>query len=113
MLYEVITKSLSPLNTEHASEVFASFMASADRVDGGFGAAPKFPMPSNWLFLMRYYHHSGQKDALEHTLLSLTKMAHGGIYDSIGGGFARYATINTWNVPHFEKMLYDNGQLLT
>ncbi len=80
---------------------------------GGMGQAPKFPMPVNYLFLLRYHQYSNQTSALEHINLTLREMAFGGIYDQAGGGFARYSTDSEWLVPHFEKMLYDNGQLVT
>lgn len=80
---------------------------------GGMGQAPKFPMPVNYFFLLRYYHYAGQTAALEHVNLTLREMAFGGIYDQAGGGFARYSVDAEWLVPHFEKMLYDNGQLVS
>ena len=79
---------------------------------GGNSGAPKFPMPSTYRFLLNEYYHNGNKSLLQYVTLSLNKMAHGGIYDQLGGGFARYSTDSRWKVPHFEKMLYDNGQLL-
>ena len=89
-----------------------------DGQEGGFGSAPKFPMPA---MLERLLHHQAYKgraghrdrDALDMVTTSLTKMARGGIYDHLGGGFCRYSTDRKWMVPHFEKMLYDNGQLLS
>lgn len=84
-----------------------------DPVEGGFGGAPKFPMPNNSLFLMRYAHLMKDDGLAENVKLTLKKMAFGGIYDHIGGGFARYAVDGVWHVPHFEKMLYDNAQLLS
>ncbi|MCQ6957875.1 thioredoxin domain-containing protein [Mucilaginibacter aquariorum] len=84
-----------------------------DPVEGGFGGAPKFPMPNNSLFLMRYAHLMKDEGLAENVKLTLKKMAFGGIYDHIGGGFARYAVDGVWHVPHFEKMLYDNGQLVS
>jgi uncharacterized protein YyaL (SSP411 family) len=69
-------------------------------------------MPNNSLFLMRYAHLMKDEGLAENVKLTLKKMAFGGIYDHIGGGFARYAVDGVWHVPHFEKMLYDNGQLL-
>ncbi len=84
-------------------------MRSYDAVNGGFGSAPKFPQAPNLEFMLRVAQRSpGLRDAIENTL---RKMALGGIYDQIGGGFARYAVDATWTVPHFEKMLYDNAQL--
>jgi uncharacterized protein len=80
---------------------------------GGIDKAPKFIMPSTWLFLSRYYHITKKEKALEMLHLTLKKIAAGGIYDQIGGGFARYSVDGEWFAPHFEKMLYDNGQLLS
>jgi uncharacterized protein YyaL (SSP411 family) len=88
-----------------------------DRDHGGFGSAPKFPHPSNLERLLRHWRataHSGKPDTdtLYMCALTLTRMAEGGIYDQLGGGFCRYAVDATWTIPHFEKMLYDNGPLL-
>ena len=83
-----------------------------DRVEGGMGNAPKFPMPNNWQFLMRYAHLMQDDEVAQLVKLTLQKMAFGGIYDHVGGGFARYAVDGVWHVPHFEKMLYDNAQLV-
>lgn len=83
-----------------------------DATEGGTGRAPKFPMPNNWLFLMRYAHLFNDDGIAGLTKLTLHKMAFGGIYDHIGGGFARYSVDGRWHVPHFEKMLYDNAQLV-
>jgi hypothetical protein len=84
-----------------------------DRTEGGLGSAPKFPMPNNWQFLMRYAHLMEDENIAGQVKLTLHKMAFGGIYDHIGGGFARYSVDGRWHVPHFEKMLYDNAQLLS
>lgn len=83
-----------------------------DRNYGGFGAAPKFPRPLELAFLLTHYRASGDPEALEVVSLSLEKMARGGIYDQVGGGFHRYAVDQAWVVPHFEKMLYDNALLV-
>jgi uncharacterized protein YyaL (SSP411 family) len=83
-----------------------------DRTWGGFGEAPKFPQPMVIEFLLREHVLSGDAYALEMAELTLQKMAHGGMYDQLGGGFARYSTDAQWLVPHFEKMLYDNAQLV-
>ena len=83
-----------------------------DRTWGGFGEAPKFPQPMVIEFLLREHVRSGDAYALEMAELTLQKMAHGGMYDQLGGGFARYSTDGQWLVPHFEKMLYDNAQLV-
>lgn len=80
---------------------------------GGFDRAPKFPMPSIWRFLLRYSFFFKDESYSRHSLFTLLRMARGGIYDQAGGGFARYSVDGQWFVPHFEKMLYDNGQLLS
>lgn len=84
-----------------------------DRTMGGMDKVPKFPMPSIYLWLLRDYALTQRKGSLEQVELTLDKMAMGGIYDTIGGGFARYSVDGEWFAPHFEKMLYDNGQLLS
>lgn len=83
-----------------------------DTTWGGLDKAPKFVMPSIWLWLLRYHHLTHNTAALDHTVLTLKRIAMGGIYDQVGGGFARYSVDGYWFVPHFEKMLYDNAQLL-
>lgn len=86
------------------------------RLDNEFGGpnhAPKFPLPSNYRFLLRYALLENDNALLNHVNLTLTKMAFGGIYDQLHGGFARYSTDSIWKVPHFEKMLYDNAQLVS
>jgi uncharacterized protein YyaL (SSP411 family) len=82
-----------------------------DPVHGGFSGAPKFPQPMSLEFLLRAHQRSGSADALRAVQLTLEKMARGGMYDQIGGGFHRYSVDAFWLVPHFEKMLYDNAQL--
>ena len=83
-----------------------------DTEKGGHARAPKFPMPNNWQFLMEYAFYSKDAEVEKQVELTLDCMAMGGIYDQIGGGFTRYSTDPDWKVPHFEKMLYDNGQLI-
>ena len=95
------------------SEMVNQWKKFFDKEDGGNNRAPKFPLPNTYEFLLSYYYHSQDKEVLDHVDLSLQKMAMGGIYDQIGGGFARYSTDMYWKVPHFEKMLYDNGQLVS
>jgi uncharacterized protein len=80
---------------------------------GGYKRAPKFMMPVNLEFLLYYGHHQEKKDILAYVHTTLTRMAWGGIFDHVGGGFSRYAVDTKWHVPHFEKMLYDNGQLIS
>lgn len=84
-----------------------------DRIHGGIDKAPKFVMPSVWLFLLRCYDTTRQQEALDMVMFTLKKIAQGGIYDQLGGGFARYSVDGEWFAPHFEKMLYDNAQLLS
>ncbi len=82
-----------------------------DTKNGGLKGAPKFPMPVLYQFLLQYYFETNDQKLLDHIQLTLKKMANGGIYDHLGGGFARYSTDEQWFVPHFEKMLYDNALL--
>jgi len=99
----------------HKGELDAAFDKISQQFDtnmGGMNKAPKFPMPSIYLYLLRDYALTGRKGSLQHVELTLDKMAMGGIYDTVGGGFARYSVDGEWFAPHFEKMLYDNGQLL-
>ncbi len=84
-----------------------------DGKNGGYTRAPKFPLPNNWVFFLRYGYLNHDQAVVDHVHFTLEKMANGGIYDQIGGGFARYSVDGKWHVPHFEKMLYDNGQLLS
>jgi uncharacterized protein YyaL (SSP411 family) len=93
--------------------LYYNFSLRFEKERGGMGQAPKFPMPVNYQFLLRYHEYAYQTAALDHVNLTLREMAFGGIYDQAGGGFARYSTDAEWLVPHFEKMLYDNGQLVT
>ncbi len=99
------------LDSEMLDAAFSSFVRSFDAVNGGFGGAPKFPAAMSLEFLLRYHKRTGDGKALEMVLFTLDKMALGGIYDQLGGGFHRYAVDAIWLVPHFEKMLYDNAQL--
>ena len=83
-----------------------------DKIWGGFGPAPKFPNTGAILHLLNDYHNNGSEESLTSAVKTLDSMYQGGIYDHIGGGFARYSVDEKWLVPHFEKMLYDNGQLM-
>jgi uncharacterized protein YyaL (SSP411 family) len=89
----------------------AEFSSAFDRRHGGFGGAPKFPRPSELLFLLREHARTGSPDARAMALRTLEAMAAGGVRDHLGGGFHRYAVDAAWRVPHFEKMLYDQAQL--
>ncbi len=99
------------LNAELLSTAFERMRRNFDASYGGFGGAPKFPQPMNLEFLLRHFARTGESKALEMVAFTLQKMATGGIYDQIGGGFHRYSVDAIWLVPHFEKMLYDNAQL--
>ena len=106
----------APSNTLSAGEntlklAFTSLESSFDFEHGGFGSAPKFPNPAD-ITLLLHQAKAGNKAAESMALQMLSAMANGGIYDQIGGGFCRYSVDERWNIPHFEKMLYDNGQLL-
>ncbi|MEJ2048425.1 MAG: thioredoxin domain-containing protein [Calditrichota bacterium] len=92
--------------------LYRSLKNSFDPEYGGFSKAPKFPQVADMEFLLRYYHHTGEPEAKNMVLLTLRKMALGGIFDQVGGGFHRYSTDQYWLVPHFEKMLYDNALLI-
>src|SRR5439155_10467857 len=85
--------------------------AQYDSANGGFDGAPKFPQAMSLDFMLRHWARTGETRALEMVTHSFTRMARGGIYDQVGGGFARYAVDAIWLVPHFEKMLYDNALL--
>ncbi len=112
---EQLVKVESPINfkKEDLDAVFEQWKKSWDYRDGAHNRAPKFPMPNNWLSTMRYAHQQNNDAAMVITRLTLDKMAAGGIYDQLGGGFARYSVDGHWRVPHFEKMLYDNAQLVS
>ena len=98
---------------EDMRSIYKKLESRFDKTWGGLDKAPKFIMPSVWLWLLRYYHATQEESALAQVVLSLKKIARGGIYDQIAGGFARYSVDGQWFVPHFEKMLYDNAQLLS
>ena len=106
-----VPQGTSILTVDILHQAYSSLATNFDYQNGGFGNAPKFPQPMTPEFLLRYYHHGYNPRALELVELTLEKMAYGGIYDQIGGGFHRYSTDPYWLVPHFEKMLYDNALL--
>jgi uncharacterized protein len=99
------------LTTEVLNQAFSALAASFDRVNGGFGGAPKFPPSMTLMFLLHHHRRTTSPEALAMVELTLDKMARGGMYDHLGGGFARYSVDARWQVPHFEKMLYDNALL--
>ena len=112
---ELVSFNPSKPNFEkaEATAIFNNWKRTFDAVNGGPNRAPKFPIPNNYDYLLQYGHLSGDVAALNHVEHTLERMAFGGIYDQIGGGFARYSTDEMWKVPHFEKMLYDNAQLVS
>ncbi len=99
------------LTGEVLHQAFRQLRAEFDPRHGGLGRAPKFPQPMTWDFVLRYWRRTGDPDALAMVRLTLDRMARGGMYDQLGGGFHRYAVDTAWLVPHFEKMLYDQSQL--
>lgn len=101
----------SGLTADMLAAAAYKMMQGMDRENGGFGTQPKFPNPISLEFLLRQHARTGDDEALRLVAFTLRKMAAGGIYDQIGGGFARYSVDAHWLVPHFEKMLYDNAQL--
>ncbi|NQY67118.1 MAG: thioredoxin domain-containing protein [Flavobacteriales bacterium] len=108
-----INKSDPVFERANLETIVEGWSEKFDLKEGGNTWAPKFPMPNNYLFLLRYYNLTKDQSILDFVNLTLEKMALGGIYDQIGGGFARYSTDKIWKAPHFEKMLYDNGQLVS
>lgn len=94
-------------------DMVANWRPLFDRIHGGPDKAPKFPLPNNYEFLLRYAWLNHDDELKQHVELTLDKMASGGLFDQVGGGFARYSTDAIWKVPHFEKMLYDNAQLIS
>jgi uncharacterized protein len=108
---ERLRSSASLLTDGILFSAYQALSGEFDSREGGMGRAPKFPQPMNWEFLLRYWKRAGLVQAQDMADLTLTKMARGGMYDQIGGGFHRYSVDGQWLVPHFEKMLYDNAQL--
>jgi uncharacterized protein YyaL (SSP411 family) len=100
-----------PIELELLDAAYAGIVRTYDSINGGFGGAPKFPPAMTLEFLLRTHARTGNRDALEMVSHTCRKMANGGIYDQLGGGFHRYSTDARWLVPHFEKMLYDNALL--
>ena len=108
---ERLRGSVTLLTDEVLFAAYQGISAQADERHGGQEGAPKFPQPMNWEFMLRFWKRSGNPRARQMVETTLTRMARGGIYDQLGGGFHRYSVDAEWLVPHFEKMLYDNGQL--
>jgi hypothetical protein len=104
--------STTPITAELLDAAAAGLTREYDDTRGGFGGAPKFPPHMNLLFLLRHHQRTGDARSLEMVRHTCEAMARGGLYDQLAGGFARYSVDDTWTVPHFEKMLYDNALLL-
>lgn len=107
--------SLQPLSdySDFLQNALVNWSKSFDWEFGGYSRAPKFMMPTNYRFLLRYAYQNKDNQLLNYVNITLTKMAYGGVFDVLGGGFCRYSVDVKWHVPHFEKMLYDNGQLVS
>ncbi|MBX2844198.1 MAG: thioredoxin domain-containing protein [Flammeovirgaceae bacterium] len=108
-----LKESAHQFSIEVLNKGYAGFEKKFDLEKGGLKGAPKFPMPSIYNFLLDYYTLSKNENALKHVIFTLEELANGGIYDQIGGGFSRYSVDAEWFAPHFEKMLYDNAQLIS
>ncbi len=109
----VINTSEHNFNKDTLQKIGTAFLQNVDLKKGGRKGSPKFPMPNNYQFLLSYAHQFNDEKAMEAVTVTLDNIANGGIYDHLGGGFARYSVDADWKVPHFEKMLYDNGQLVS
>ncbi|QDH79584.1 thioredoxin domain-containing protein [Echinicola soli] len=103
----------SKLTSEDLTHMAQKIASQMDSQWGGFNRSPKFPMPAVWDFVLRYATLKGDAALKDNVLFTLSKMGMGGIYDHLRGGFSRYSVDGEWFAPHFEKMLYDNGQLLS
>ena len=108
-----LTPEQQPVTEADVRALYQRLPGSFDRQRGGLERAPKFPMPVVWQFVLRYFQFTNDNSALSALKTTLDRMATGGLYDPLGGGFARYSTDGEWFLPHFEKMLYDNAQLLS
>lgn len=106
-------KSKTTLNQDDLIPLVEKWKEDFDWDFGGMSRAPKFMMPNNYHFLMRFAFQKNDMKLFDFVNLTLTRMAYGGIFDTVDGGFSRYSVDNKWHVPHFEKMLYDNGQLIS
>ncbi|MES2380880.1 MAG: thioredoxin domain-containing protein [Bacteroidota bacterium] len=108
----ILPNNETSIKVETIEKAVHDWSSNFDLNLGGYVWSPKFPMPNNWQFYLQFYKHSKDKLYLQAVTETLNGMANGGIFDQIAGGFARYSTDVYWKAPHFEKMLYDNGQLM-
>ncbi len=108
-----VNKNQVKYNTDSISNAIKTLEKSFDYELGGILGSPKFPMPSQLNLVLRHCYQTDDESLKKYVVTSLNKMAHGGIYDHIGGGFSRYSVDEKWHIPHFEKMLYDNAQLVS
>ena len=109
----VLNEKTAEFSIEELELSIGNWKSNMDIKNGGRPGAPKFPMPVNMEFLLRYGSQSRDGEILDYVNTTLTQMAYGGIFDQVGGGFARYSVDDHWHIPHFEKMLYDNAQLVS
>ncbi len=114
-LYELVETASddTEFSTETLESTLTSWEKDFDYQYGGTNRAPKFPMPSNYNYLLRYAQTTDNPELKDYLRITLDRMSRGGLYDHVGGGFSRYSTDKLWKVPHFEKMLYDNAQLIS
>jgi len=112
-LQRFATSAPDKFNVGILDKMFSTIESRFDNEYGGMDKAPKFVMPTIWMFLLRYHKITGSNEALDLVAITLREMTRAGLYDIAGGGFARYSVDAQWFAPHFEKMLYDNAQLLT
>lgn len=112
---DIIEINTNEINFETAfiSSTVKEWSSLFDYQKGGTKRVPKFMMPTNYHFLLRYAHQTNDNELMEYVTNTLTRISYGGVYDHVGGGFSRYSTDDKWHVPHFEKMLYDNAQLVS
>jgi len=108
-----LNKEDAVFDKEFIEKIVKIWSRQFDTREGGMNRSPKFMMPNNYHFLLRYAYQNNDEKLQDYVNLTLTKMAYGGIFDHVGGGFSRYSTDIVWHVPHFEKMLYDNAQLVS
>ncbi len=109
----VLNSTAEAFDTDLLNALVKTWQTSFDQQNGGSTGAPKFPLPSNYSFLLAYSYWEQDEEVEAHVKHTLEKMSDGGIYDHLGGGFCRYAVDSIWKIPHFEKMLYDNAQLIS